>query len=56
MLGNRRSFWMMEGARFRRWATIGASQTAADRCLSAICSVFSGKLCDERQLLSTSSA
>lgn len=56
IFGNRRSLRMIEGTRFRRWASIGASQIDADRCRSAICNVFSGKPCDERQLSSTSSA
>ena len=46
----------MEGTRFSRRATIGCAHIDAARFLSVIWKVFSGKLCEERQLLITSSA
>ena len=46
----------MEGTRFSRRATIGSWHIDAARFLSVIWNVFKGKLCDERQLLITSSA
>ena len=56
IVGNRRSFAKMEGTRFSRRATIGRSHIDAARFSSVIWNVFSGKLCDERQLLIKSSA
>ena len=57
MEGNRRSFPMMEGVRFSRCATTASTAPIClARSRSRTWNAFKGKLCADRQLLTTSRA